>query len=55
MWLLLQCIVGIVFGWWLIWLGEKDLRALGEAAMLVAFGVTVAVSWAADYGLLVGN
>ena len=32
----------------LIWLGERDLRAVGIAGVLVAFAVTVAVSWISD-------
>ena len=48
MWLTVQCVIAIAFSWWLIWLGERDLRAVGIAGVLVAFAFTVAVSWVSD-------
>jgi hypothetical protein len=42
MWLIVQCVIAISFGWWLIWLGERDLRAAGIAGLLVALAFTVA-------------
>jgi hypothetical protein len=41
-WLTAQCVIAIAFGRWLIWLGERDLRAAGIAGLLVAFAFTVA-------------
>jgi hypothetical protein len=42
MWLLVQFVIAISFGLWLIWLGERDLRAAGIAGLLVALAFTVA-------------
>jgi hypothetical protein len=49
MWLTVQCTIAIAFSWWLIWLGERDLRAVGFAGLLVAFAFTATVSWLADW------
>jgi hypothetical protein len=42
LWLIVQCVVAISFGWWLIRLGERDLRAAEIAGLLVALAFTVA-------------
>jgi hypothetical protein len=42
MWLTVHCVIAIAFGWWLIWLGERDLRAAGIAGLLAALAFTVA-------------
>jgi hypothetical protein len=42
MWLTVQCVIAISLGWWLIWLGERDLHAAGIAGLLVALAFMVA-------------